>query len=87
MRLTLRGHDDRYAIEQSLLAFFPDERPVYEGETGDSHAEVTLREGKTYAVGVTELTYGGKTARGEARVRITGVSDEYERERLRQRAL
>ena len=87
MRLTFRGHDDRYAIEQSLLAFFPDERPVYEGETGDSHAEVTLREGKTYAVGVTELTYGGKTARGEARVRITGVSDEYERERLRQRAL
>ena len=87
MRLTFRGHDDRYAIEQSLLAFFPDERPVYEGEKGDSHAEVTLREGKTYAVGVTELTYGGKTARGEARVRITGVSDEYERERLRQRAL
>ena len=87
MRLTFRGHDDRYAVEQSLLAFFPDERPVYEGETGDSHAEVTLREGKTYAVGVTELTYGGKTARGEARVRITGVSDEYERERLRQRAL
>ena len=87
MRLTFRGHDDRYAIEQSLLAFFPDERPVYEGETGGSHAEVTLREGKTYATGVTELTYGGKTARGEARVRITGVSDEYERERLRQRAL
>ena len=87
MRLTFRGHDDRYAIEQSLLAFFPEERPVYEGEKGDSHAEVTLREGKAYAVGVTELTYGGKTARGEARVRITGVSDEYERERLRQRAL
>ena len=87
MRLTFRGHDDRYAIEQSLLAFFPEERPVYEGEKGDSHAEVTLREGKTYAVGVTEVTYGGKTARGEARVRITGVSDEYERERLRQRAL
>ena len=87
MRLTFRGHDDRYAIEQSLLAFFPDERPVYEGETGGSHAEVTLREGKTYATGVTELTYGGRTARGEARVRITGVSDEYERERLRQRAL
>ena len=34
MRLTFRGHDDRYAIEQSLLAFFPDERPVYEGEKG-----------------------------------------------------
>ena len=87
MKLTFRGHDDRYAVEQCLLAFFPEERPVYEGEDGDSHAEVTLREGGTYAVGVTVLTYGGKKARGEARVRVAGVSDEYERERLRQRAL
>ena len=29
MKLEFRGHDDRYAIEQSLLAFFPEERPVY----------------------------------------------------------
>ena len=87
MKLTFRGHDDRYAVEQSLLAFFPEERPVYEGEDGESHAEVTLREGGTYAVGVTVLTYGGKKAQGEARVRVAGVSDEYERERLRQRAL
>ena len=29
MKLTFRGHDDRYAVEQSLLAFFPEERPVY----------------------------------------------------------
>lgn len=34
MKLNLRGHEDRYAIEQSLLAFFPEERPVYEGEGG-----------------------------------------------------
>ena len=87
MKLNLRGHEDRYAIEQSLLAFFPEERPVYEGEDGDSHAEVTLHEGNVYATGVTTLTYGGKTARGEARVRTAGVSAAYERERLRQRAL
>ena len=87
MKLQFHGHDDRYAIEQSLLAFFPEERPVYEGEDGDSHAEVTLHEGNVYATGVTTLTYGGKTARGEARVRTAGVSDAYERERLRQRAL
>ena len=87
MKLTFRGHDDRYAVEQSLLAFFPEERPMYEGEDGENHAEVTLREGDTYAVGITVLTHGGKKARGEARVRVAGVSDEYERERLRQRAL
>ena len=27
MKLVFRGHDDRYAVEQSLLAFFPEERP------------------------------------------------------------
>ena len=87
MRLTLRGHDDRYAIEQSLLAFFPEERPVYEGEDGPRHAEVTLHQGAVYATGVTALTYDGKTARASARVSLAGAADEYERERLRQRAL
>ena len=48
MKLIFRGHDDRYAIEQSLLAFFPEERPVYEtAETGeDDCAYVSLTEGK-----------------------------------------
>ena len=32
MKLLFEGHDYRYAVEQSLLAFFPEERPVYEGE-------------------------------------------------------
>lgn len=27
MKLNLRGHEDRYAIEQSLLAFFPGGAP------------------------------------------------------------
>ena len=30
MKLIFTGHDDRYAIEQDLLAFFPNERPVYD---------------------------------------------------------
>ena len=87
MKLTFRGHDDRYAVEQSLLAFFPEERPVYEGENGPRHAEVTLHQGAVYATGVTALTYDGKTARASARVSLAGAADEYERERLRQRAL
>ena len=87
MKLTFRGHDDRYAVEQSLLAFFPEERPVYEGEDGPRHAEVTLHQGAVYATVVTALTYDGKTARASARVSLAGAADEYERERLRQRAL
>ncbi len=88
MKLMFRGHDDRYALEQSLLAFFPDERPVYEAaQEGEDHAQVTLHEGKTYTTATTRLTYHGKTARGMARVMTKEIDDEYERERLRQKAL
>ena len=88
MKLIFRGHDDRYAVEQSLLAFFPDERPVYEAaESGEDHATVSLTVGKKYAAAVTRITYHGKTERGESRVAVEGVSDEYELERLRQKAV
>ena len=89
MKLEFRGHDDRYAIEQSLLAFFPEERPVYGpiAPEDDDCALVSLTEGKRYATGVTTLYYHGKTARGVSRAVLTDAPDEYERERLRQRAL
>ena len=47
MKLEFRGHDDRYAIVQSLLAFFPEERPVYEPITpeDDVCSLVSLTEG------------------------------------------
>ena len=84
MKLIFQGHDYRYAVEQSLLAFFPTERPVYEGE--DPHcARVTLTQGKKYHTAVTALTMEGKTARGSARLDVSGAKDEYERERLLQR--
>ena len=34
MEMIFEGHDYRYAVEQSLLALFPNERPVY----GDTRA-------------------------------------------------
>ena len=88
MKLIFRGHDDRYAVEQSLLAFFPDERPVYEDAArGEDQAVVSLRSGKTYTTATTRIVYGGKTARGQSRVVIDPALDEYERERLRQKAV
>ena len=30
MKLELRGHDERYVVEQSLMNLFPGEKPVYE---------------------------------------------------------
>ncbi len=86
MKLFFEGHDYRYAVEQSLLAFFPDERPVYEGEDPNA-ARVALSVEGTAAAAVTELTVDGRTSRGEARTALTGAEDDYERERLKQRAV
>ncbi|MBE6918592.1 MAG: coproporphyrinogen dehydrogenase HemZ [Ruminococcaceae bacterium] len=88
MKLIFRGHDDRYAVEQSLLAFFPDERPVYEvAAGGEDHALVSLHSGKIYTTATTRIVYQGKTARGVSRVVIDPALDEYESERLRQKAV
>ena len=87
MKLNFSGHDDRYAIEQSLLNFFPEERPVYEGENGSRWADVTLRRGEKFTTGITELHYDDRTARGTCRAVISPALDEYEQERIRQRVL
>ena len=85
MKLIFQGHDYRYAVEQSLLAFFPDERPVYDGEDDLSTAHVTLSGENGLYKAVTELSAYGKTASGESSLDISGAKDEYERERLLQR--
>ena len=89
MKLVFRGHDDRYAVEQSLLAFFPEERPVYQapGPGEDNWARVDLHQSPVYATAITEIAYGGRLGRGMSRALLRGVDDEYERERLRQKAV
>ncbi len=88
MKLIFRGHNDRYAVEQSLLAFFPNERPVYEdAAAGENHAIVTLSTGKTYTTATTKIIYDGKMARGISRTIIDPTLDEYAAERERQQAL
>ena len=86
MRLIFQGHDYRYAVEQSLLAFFPGQRPVYEGEEADRALVSLTLEGRE-ALAETVLTVDGRTARGQARTAIPDGADEYEGERLRQRAV
>ena len=43
MKLLLRGHDDRYAVEQLQLALFPEEpmEPVAEPFSGDGAVSVS----------------------------------------------
>jgi oxygen-independent coproporphyrinogen-3 oxidase len=88
MKLQFHGHDEKYAVEQSLLAFFPEERPVYEApHEGENAAEISLSCGKIWATAATVLTYNGQSLRAVSRVKLAQAPDEYERERLRQRAI
>ena len=86
MKLIFEGHDYRYAVEQSLLAFFPNERPVYEGEDPNT-AQVRLTLNGQTAHAATDLAVDGKTAGGTSQVDISAAKDDYERERLLQRAV
>ena len=89
MKLIFKGHDARYAVEQSLLAFFPQERPVYDDpeDREGNWASVSLSQGGKYATAVTTISYWGCMKQGISRVALDAAADEYERERLRQRAV
>ena len=74
MKLTLIGHDDRYAVEQLLMALFPEDT---QGEAASS-----LHRGKTWLTASTAITLEGRTVRATRRLRASQESV-----RLRRRAL
>ena len=74
MKLTLIGHDDRYAVEQLQMALFP------EGTEGEALS--TLHRGEIWLTAVTKITLGGKTA--VASRRLKAVREDV---RLRRRML
>ena len=86
MKLIFSGHDYRYAVEQSLLAFFPDQRPVYEGEDPNTAAVTLEVEGRT-ARARTVIALGERTGRGAAEAKVPAEADSFARERLCQRAV
>ena len=77
MKLVLKGHDERYTVEQSLMNLFPGELPVYEPILpGDERwAVITLREEDGCRVTV-ELRHGGKTAAQACRATLSGTEFE-----------
>ena len=74
MKLTLSGHDDRYAVEQLLLSLFPENTPL--------EAVSSLHRGDTWITVRAVLTLEGKTARAVRRLKTAE-----ETVRLRRRAL
>ena len=86
MKLIFHGHGERYAVEQSLLNFFPDERPAYEGDE-ENTADVTLQCTDLTARAETRIHYNGKDGEGRARVDLSGITDELELVREQHRAV
>ena len=74
MKLTLLGHDDRYAVEQLQLALFP------EGTEGE--AVSALHRGKTWLTATAKITIDGQTVHGSRRLKA-----EEETVRLRRQIL
>ena len=61
MKLTLTGHDDRYAVEQLQMALFP------EGTEGEAFS--TLHRGKIWLTAITRITLEGRTVTARRRIR------------------
>ena len=74
MKLTLTGHDDRYAVEQLQMAMFP------EGTEGEAIS--TLHRGAVWLTATARITIDGKTAAASRRIKAAE-----ETVRLRRRAL
>ena len=87
MKLVLKGHDERYVVEQGMLNLFPGERPVYEpiGPEDDTWARVSLREEADGCTVEVELSWRGTAATHRLDAPMTG--DEFQREGLRRRAI
>ncbi len=88
MKVQLIGHDEKYALEQSLLTLFPGEKPVYGevDEASDAHwARVTLTEDEETVQVTTELGLDGKSAAHSYSYPLSGT--DYEKEGQRRHAV
>ena len=75
MKLTLRGHQDLYAVEQLMMQLFP--------QTDEGEALSALSAGKTYLTATAKIEYQGQVGRGARRLPVA----EAENVRLRRQIL
>ena len=86
MKLYLKGHDYKYAVEQMLLTMFPEERPEYpEGQPTGERMEVSLSRGQCHTTAVCSLWQSGQVCRGRAAAAIPAGADALAADRVRQR--
>lgn len=87
MKLVLNGHDERYVVEQSLMALFPGELPVYEpvAPGDDAWAAITCDEASGYLVVTADLFYHGASGVYTYGMPLTGSA--FDREGQRRHAI
>lgn len=71
MNLFFTGHQEKYAVEQTLLTLFPQERPVYPDSKpgGDNELELTFSRGTQWCTARAVLRREGQTYTRQCRVR------------------
>ena len=76
MNLFFAGHQEKYAVEQTLLTLFPQERPVYPDTPpgGDNELVLSFSRGSQWCTARAVLRRGGKTYVRQCRVDTTGSS-------------
>ena len=90
MKLYFTGHEERYAVEQSLLTLFPGERPEYpeDDPDGDNALTLSLTEGPDDYSADALLRREGRSWEGHSHVPIPpGLHDAVALTRLRRRCL
>ena len=75
MKIILKGHDYKYAVEQMLLTLFPEERPVYEGDE-ESKVTLSLNRGNVWLTASAVLHWNGKITRHSCRAKISELNGE-----------
>ena len=83
MKLELRGHDERYVVEQSLMNLFPGEKPVYGpiGPGEDNWAVITVDDAPGLYRVTVELSHQGKTASQHLDAPLSGTAFQQEGQR------
>jgi len=76
MKLTLIGHEDRYAVEQLQMSLF--------GTRQEGEAVSALHRGKQWLTAVTVITLDGKKSRAVRRIKVTDETVRLRRQTLQQ---
>ena len=86
MRLYLKGHEYKYAVEQMLLTLFPEEKIEYpEGRPDGDRMEISLHRGERFTTAGCTLVRGESRAFGRSAMQTPEGLDDLSLESKRQR--